>query len=240
MSKMVIAIPARLGSTRLPNKALLDRTGKPLIAHTVERARETGFPVVVVSDSLEVCAAAGHAGAKWCVVKDAWCGTQRVARALQEYPGVFGDVERIINLQMDEPLIEASTLRHLATSVEAYPEAIWTAVALLGAQERQKHDVVKAMVYDDRCSDFVRNISGYIHPRIELRHHIGIYAFSHQLLASLSTRLPSKRATALSLEQLTWLDAGIPIRAVNVTEAPLSINTPEDYELFVEHCVRRA
>lgn len=216
--RIVAAIPARSGSTRLPNKPLQWLGDAPLVVQVwrAVRAAEVADEVVVVTDSAEVEAAIGDAALR----VDAPCrsGTERMARAL-----VGVDCRFVINVQGDQPFVGADLLRPLVEALEAGAE-IATLSAPLEPGDRAEPSRVK-VVCDrrGRALYFSRQaIPGDL--------HVGIYGFRAAVLPRLLDLPRSPLAQAEDLEQLDWLHAGLSITVVPVARAPLSIDTPSDLE----------
>jgi 3-deoxy-manno-octulosonate cytidylyltransferase (CMP-KDO synthetase) len=250
--KVAIILPARLKSTRLPNKLLLDRTGKTVLEHTIARAREAQTVsgglitrVLVAADDEQLIAAARRAGVE-AVMTDPnhASGTDRIAEAatpLQE------DV--IVNLQADEPEIDSQNIctvaRLLLDSDQQTPMAT-LAVPIFDEQTWLKPNIVKvvlggngeALYFSRAPVPFVREAkdgecwqSGG--RRVFGLHHLGIYAYRRAFLLAYKT-LPASRLEKLEkLEQLRALEAGYRIRLAIVDQNPPGIDTPEDYEAFV-------
>lgn len=129
MTKVLGIIPARLASTRLPRKVLLDRTGKPLIQHVWEGAtacRAIG-KVVVATDAEEVAVAVKRFGGEAVLTSPACAsGTDRVAEAARHYPGF----DIVVNIQGDEPEMSPEPLTALVQGMLAKPAAIMGTIAV--------------------------------------------------------------------------------------------------------------
>ena len=223
-----IAIPARLESTRLPDKPLRLAGGKPLIQHTVEAVAGRDFNVVVVTDSDAVVSAVPSNVHVIHHMEPAWCGTQRIAHAAQKFlTNMWGSV--IINLQADEPEIQFSDLLNLMLVTATSKSGIATLVAPLDNHLESDSSVVKAITVLGKCVDFRRTGA----PPGSM-HHVGVYGFKKDVLLKLGKLKQSKRSRDHSLEQLTWLDNSWSIDAVQIGKAPRSINTEADYEAWAE------
>jgi 3-deoxy-manno-octulosonate cytidylyltransferase (CMP-KDO synthetase) len=229
---VVAAIPARLGSKRLPNKPLLNKTDKPLIVHAVEQAEEASAidAVVVVTDAVEiadVCASHGTMVIQF--DSDAWCGTVRIAEAIEKEM-LGGDI--IVNIQCGEPLIEPKTLDDLVELTKNLDDKqVSTIVAPLSSvADFANKNITKADVtYANECYTFGR--AGWFARAYQ---HVGVYGFKKKTLMQVG-KLPQSRSSKVqSLEQLTWLDFDYRIKALEIAKAPLSINVQEDYDKFVE------
>jgi 3-deoxy-manno-octulosonate cytidylyltransferase (CMP-KDO synthetase) len=243
--RSLIAIPARLASTRLPEKLLRADTGMPLIAHTVRAARrasEIGCgPVWVVCDDRRIADAATAAGAEaLCIEEYCNSGTERIARALHLMP----EVDFVVNLQADEPEMPADWIEECLRRLEASDAAVSTIAVRAGesADELDSPNVVKvvtdhagnALYFSRALIPFVR--AGGVNPVPRALRHVGLYAYRAEFLKSLETLPASSLEDAECLEQLRFLQCGVKMRVVEVS-APLTpftgIDSFEDYEHFV-------
>jgi len=245
--KVLAAIPARLGSKRLPNKPLLNATGMPLVVHTARNVARANLlnDVYVVTDSSLIFEQCFDYGVKATVFDfDAWCGTVRIAEAVRR--GLV-DAEVILNVQCDEPCVPPSALDELITLVEAADDrTIGTIVGpLTSVGQWADENLVKADCdYGGWCHHFAR--SGWF---TRAHGHVGVYGFKRQTLLAAAELPQSDASKVWSLEQLSWIchdknhtspvncvdNAPFKIRAVFAPELPLSVNTAEDYQLFVQY-----
>ncbi|WP_296000739.1 3-deoxy-manno-octulosonate cytidylyltransferase [Rugamonas sp.] len=244
----IVIIPARLASTRLPNKPLADLGGKPMVVRVAERARAAGAARIIVATDHEAIRAACEAhGMEVCMTRaDHPSGTDRiaeVARALRLAPDAV-----VVNLQGDEPLIEPSLLREAAALIGADVPMATCAHPLHDAADAFNPNVVKVVLdkngralYFSRATipwardafaqDKTALPSGYVPLR-----HIGLYAYRNDFLQSYSGLAVSPLEAIEALEQLRVLWHGYPI-AVHVTAtAPAAgVDTPEDLERVRGH-----
>jgi len=118
-----VVIPARLASTRLPGKPLLDIAGKPMIQHVYERVISSGAEnVVIATDHVDVARVAGQFGATVCMTSVSHrSGTERLSEVI-ELMGWSGD-EIIVNVQGDEPLIPQALIKQVATNLNNNADA---------------------------------------------------------------------------------------------------------------------
>lgn len=221
--RIVAAIPARAGSTRLPAKALADLGGLPLAARVWRAVVAAGVAdaVYVVTDADAIEDAVRAAGGLVLRV-DAPCrsGTERVARAIADLPVA---PTFVLNVQGDEPFVGADLLRPLVAALEA-GAAIATAAAPLPPGDAARRDKVK-VVRDARGEALY-----FSRAAIPGDLHVGLYGFRAEVLAGLTALPRSALATAEDLEQLDWLHAGLKIAVADVPRAPLSIDTADDLE----------
>jgi 3-deoxy-manno-octulosonate cytidylyltransferase (CMP-KDO synthetase) len=239
-----ILIPARLASTRLPNKLLLDRTGKPLIQHTFESASRAtltdGIGVATDHESIQRVVEE-FGGRAWMTDPDLPSGTDRIAAVAEE----LADVDIIVNVQGDEPEISADAIDTVIRSL-AENDAVNMSTLATPIRDRKILD-------DPSCVKVVRNRQGRAmyfsrsvipHPREwddELLIadpplfllHLGIYAYRRDFLLQLASLPTSKLETTEKLEQLRVLELGHSIQVGVVNDSAVGIDTADDYEAFV-------
>lgn len=232
-------IPARLASTRLPDKPLADIAGKPMVVRVAERAAGAGaVQVVVAADHpriLEACAAHGvHA---LLTRADHASGSDRLAEACEQL-GLDGD-DIVVNLQGDEPLIEPALIAQCAALLPAHPDcAVGTAAHPIADPADYTNPNVVKVVCDaaGRALYFSRApipcwrdaAAGRLPEPAPLR-HVGLYAYR----AGFLRRFPSLAAAPLerleALEQLRVLWHGERIAVLVTPHAPgAGVDTPED------------
>jgi len=251
---VVIAIPARLSSTRLARKMLLAETGRPLVEHTWRAAlgSRRAARVVVVTDSAEIAAAVrGFGGEALMTSPEAPSGTARIVEAL----GRIGPADVVVNVQGDEPELDPAAIDAAVELLDRCPTA---GVATLVTRLRRVADLhdpsaVKAVltpwrdgavavpgawraVYFSRAAvPAARDFSAALldaDPPLYWQ-HVGLYACRRAVLERWH-ELPESRLAALeSLEQLRVVEAGIPIAAAAIDHAARGIDTPQDYAAFV-------
>ena len=222
-------VPARLNSTRLPRKILADLNGKPLIAHVMGRALEAKSldKVILAVDSEETIKALEQYDFDMVLTSsDHVSGTDRIAEVIEGIP----DAEIIINIQGDEPLIEADVIDSLVDSFNDSTVNISTIVSTkLTVSDLLNPNVVKAIVneYQDAI-EFKRNIFD-----LEIGgvyRHVGIYGFRRESLISFTKLDPSVREIESRLEQLRALDNGMSIRATVTNYDSHSVDTQADLD----------
>lgn len=236
--KVSIVIPARLESSRLPGKVLLDLGGKPMLQHVWERARlmTEAAEVVIATDADAVRERATAWGAKVMMTSpDCPNGTARAASLLDQLAGEF-----IINLQGDEPLMEPGLLDALVAAWRTHGGDVVTAVRLIEDQaELFNPNVVKVVRgQDSRALLFSRATIPYVrdYPKedwLTRQHfwaHIGVYGFTRKTLADYANWPVGKLETVEKLEQLRFLERGCMIRVVETDYRPVGVDTPEDLE----------
>ncbi|MHC4550552.1 MAG: 3-deoxy-manno-octulosonate cytidylyltransferase [Planctomycetota bacterium] len=228
---VLLVIPARLGSTRLPRKVLLRETGKYLVQHVHERAvRVAGADEVVVAtdDPAVVAAVESFGGRAVLTSPDHPSGSDRAAEVARA-----GTASLVVNLQADEPEIDPDDVAALIEAMTPETEMGTLVHAGLTAAEQADPAVVKAVVAKGWAVDFTRE------PAPGALRHLGIYAFRADFLQRYTRLPPTAREQERQLEQLRALDHGHRIRAVAARHASCGIDTPEEYAEFVSRCRAR-
>jgi 3-deoxy-manno-octulosonate cytidylyltransferase (CMP-KDO synthetase) len=232
---VLIVIPARLGSTRLPNKPLLSLGGKPLICRVLERANQIPDVdrVVVATDSNEVAQAVNAAGGEALLTRENLAsGTDRVAAVVAR--SEFTGYDIVVNLQGDEPFIPIGAITGAIERVQQ-GDAIGTAAAPLDPALRDDPNRVKVVFTEaGRALYFSRAAVPHLRETENQDdaawwQHIGVYAYRPDVLLRLASIPASALERTERLEQLRALEAGYSIGvALLPTEAPSGIDTPED------------
>ncbi|HPF60770.1 MAG: 3-deoxy-manno-octulosonate cytidylyltransferase [Gemmatimonadetes bacterium] len=232
---VLIVIPARLGSTRLPRKPLQLLAGAPLITRVAERARALpGIDhVVVATDAAEVADVVTPLGIEVVMTRsDHESGTDRVAAVVNREP--FRGFDLIVNLQGDEPFLPAAAIQGAIDRVRR-GDAIGTAAAPLDPARRDDPGVVKVVCNaQSRAMYFSRLPIPAVRDPADLPHgrwwqHLGVYAFQRDVLLRLAAMPPSHLERVERLEQLRALEAGFPIGVAFLDRpAAAGIDTPAD------------
>ncbi len=240
---IIAIIPARLTSTRLPNKVLLSDTGKPLIAHVVESVqRSTSLNrVVVAADDQRIVDALADFEVQ-CVLtdKDHPNGTSRLAQAAQLLN--VSDEDVIVNVQGDEPELDP---RMIDAAVDAFVrsgESMGTLVSpLQPGDEVEDPNLVKVVTRrgDDgvhRAIYFSRSVVPHDRDKrgVEYLKHAGLYVYRPELLQHFVSWPISPLESIEQLEQLRAIEAGVGISVAIEAFVHKGIDTPSDYQAFVE------
>jgi 3-deoxy-manno-octulosonate cytidylyltransferase (CMP-KDO synthetase) len=230
---LLILIPARMGSTRLPGKPLADIGGQPMIVHVLRRAQEARLgPVAVATDSPEIAQAVERAGGQAVMTRtDHASGSDRISEALDRLDPQ-GHVGRVLNVQGDLPTIAAEDLRAVLEPLDDPAVDIATLAAeITSAAEKTNPNVVKVVGSPLgprrlRALYFTRATA----PAGEgpLYHHIGLYAYRRAALKRFVALPPSPLERREKLEQLRALEAGMRIDVVIVGGVPLGVDTAHE------------
>jgi 3-deoxy-manno-octulosonate cytidylyltransferase (CMP-KDO synthetase) len=234
--KPIILIPARLASTRLPNKPLADIAGQPMIVRVWQQAVAAGLgPVVVAAAEREIASAIESAGGR-CVLTDPNLpsGTDRIHAALKAVdPDGAHDV--VVNLQGDLPALDPAYVKSVVEVLGPTGADIATLAAEIDdPADYENPSVVKPVVVWDVTGKRGRALY-FTRARAPsgdgpLFHHVGIYAFQRAALSRFVALPPSPLEKREKLEQLRALEAGMSIAVARVDSVPLSVDTPADLE----------
>ncbi len=233
-TRVVIVIPARYGSTRLPGKPLVALAGLPMIQRVYERARaaEKAQRVIVATDDERIVRVVeGFGGEARLTRSDHRTGTERVAEVAAQVDG-----EVFVNVQGDEPLLDPKAVDTAIGALLEEPEA---KIATVATPIRVPADImdpnaVKVVVdFDDNALYFsrgpipwVRDTSG----KARARHmkHLGLYVFQREALLEYPTLPQGELERIEQLEQLRWMENGWKIRVAEVEHDAISVDVPED------------
>lgn len=232
-SRNVVLIPARLRSTRLPDKPLAMIRGEPMIVHVWRRAMEAGLGPVIVACAEPAIAAAIEAVGGRAVLTDPELpsGTDRIYAALQEVDPDRA-FDRVINLQGDMPTLDPSCLHDVLAPFELSGIEIATlADATDDENDRTDPNTVKAIISFrgpglGEALYFTRANAPWGEGPVY--HHIGLYAFTRPALERFAALPPSPLERREKLEQLRALENGMRIGVKLVEAVPFGVDTPAD------------
>jgi 3-deoxy-manno-octulosonate cytidylyltransferase (CMP-KDO synthetase) len=248
--KAVAIIPARYDSVRLPGKALLEISGKPMICWVAERAlaARNVTSVIVATDDERIFDAVKRSGFEAAMTRvDHASGTDRIAEVAE----TLDNADIIVNVQGDEPTISPETIDAAVAALESDPECgiATTWEEMESASDVLSPDVVKIVVDEnDRALYFSR--SAVPHPRDEVRRfgslqkalendaallarfrkHTGLYVYRREVLLAMARWPQTALERMESLEQLRALQHGVKIKAIKATTSSIGVDTAEDLE----------
>lgn len=249
----IAIIPARYASTRFPGKPLANLNGKPIVQHVYERVSAVVNHTFVATDDERIRAAVELFGGK--VVMTSPTHPSGTDRCFEAYNNIKGEMEGndeddvVINVQGDEPFIDASQLREvmncfcdedtdIATLVKPFaPDAELSALKNPNSPKVVVGKDNTALYFSRSVIPYLRNV-----PEDEwLKHHtfykhIGLYAYRATALRRITAMPQGELEKAESLEQLRWLEAGMKIRVGMTHVETIGIDTPDDLkraELFI-------
>ncbi len=228
----IIVIPARLASTRLPNKVLADIAGAPMIVRVMERAQASAVgPVLIAAAEQATIDAVTAAGGQAVLTDpDLPSGSDRIMAALRIFDpdGAYGTV---INVQGDLPTLDPQTIADTLDALKADPAAeIATPVAeIVLEEERTNPNVVKAVFGANRRALYFTRATAPSGDGPHY-HHIGLYAYRRAALERFVSLPPGLLEQRERLEQLRALEAGMTIAIAVVDTVPLGVDTPDHLE----------
>ncbi|AHB47929.1 3-deoxy-manno-octulosonate cytidylyltransferase [Hyphomicrobium nitrativorans NL23] len=236
MTRALIIIPARMASTRLPDKPLADIEGEPMIVHVWRKAHDAAMGrVVVAADSDEIVNAVRSAGGEAMITRpDHVSGSDRIFEALSRIdPESEADI--VVNLQGDLPTIDPALIRECASALDVKgPDIATLAAEITDPDERTNPNVVKIvgtpLPEKNRLRALYFTRATAPHGDGPLFHHIGLYAYRRTAIERFVSLPPSYLETREKLEQLRALEDGMRIDVAIVDTVPLGVDTPDDLE----------
>jgi 3-deoxy-manno-octulosonate cytidylyltransferase (CMP-KDO synthetase) len=236
--KIVGIIPARYASTRFPGKPLLQLNGKTMIQRVYEGVKKSNkfTEVIVATDDARIYEEVTRFGGSVRMTRDNHqSGTDRCAEIAKDFP----EMDVVINIQGDEPLVDYRQLEQLVAAFEQPT----THIATLGIRTNSTEDLhnpnrIKIVVnhahkalYFSRSAipNFSNNTGNPIEKYTFLK-HIGLYGYRNETLQQISALQPTQLEQIESLEQLRWLYHGYEIQVVETTIETPNIDVPEDVQ----------
>ncbi|HEU4933838.1 MAG TPA: 3-deoxy-manno-octulosonate cytidylyltransferase [Pyrinomonadaceae bacterium] len=254
MNCTVAIVPARLASTRLPGKALIDIAGKPMVCWVAERARlaRNVDRVIVATDSQQIVDAVRSCGFEAVLTSPHHTsGTDRVA----EVAAQISDAEIIVNVQGDEPLISPETIERavdvMAAEISKQDGAgiVTTWEPIDSLDDLLNPDLVKVVLNENEMAVYFSR-SPMPYPRDaakrhgspeaalisepelfkNFRKHTGLYVYRRNVLLEFTKWPPSRLEQIEALEQLRALEHGVKIKVVKACSSSTGVDTAEDLE----------
>jgi 3-deoxy-manno-octulosonate cytidylyltransferase (CMP-KDO synthetase) len=234
----VAIIPARLASTRLPGKVLIDIHGKPMLWHVWQRVCQARHiaAVYVATDSPEVQEAVKQWGGNALMTSPACCsGTERIASIIDTIAGDF-----VINVQGDEPLIAPAMLDKM---IEYWHTMVCDLITpiyrITNLDDLQNPNIVKvARAANGRALYFSRSPIPHTRDypqahwldRTAYWGHVGVYGYSRTILQEYPTLPEGALEVVEKLEQLRLLESGYHIQTIETNYHPVAIDTEADLQ----------
>jgi len=232
--KVIVVIPARYGSTRLPGKPLVSLAGKPMVQRVYERAKlaKCVHQVIVATDDDRIVKAVEAFGGEARMTRtDHRTGTERVAEVAAHVEG-----EVFVNVQGDEPLLDPVAVDRAVGSLLEEPAASISTVAtpIKTPADIMDPNVVKTVLdFDGNALYFsrgpipwVRDTTSKVH--VHYWKHLGLYVFRRDALLEYPTLPQGELERIEQLEQLRWMENGWKIRVAEVEHDAVSVDVLED------------
>ena len=240
--KFTVIVPARLASTRLPNKPLADIHGLPMVVRVAQRAAlSEAFQVVVAADSLEIVKACEEHGVRVLLTQmNHPSGSDRLAEASQLLG--LGPQDLVVNVQGDEPLIDPQLINAVAELLVKRPHASMSTAAheIHDVAEFINPNVVKVVIDQSQVAMYFSRApipwwrDGFANgvltlPQPAPLRHIGIYGYRVGFLQSFPKLSPAPVEQGEALEQLRalWDGHKIAVHVSNNAPGP-GVDTPDD------------
>ncbi len=229
--RKIVVIPARLASTRLPNKLMLPYKGMPIVKHVLENAVGSGADYVFLasSDDELLNVAKGTYGANCFPIKTVECnnGTQRVVKAMRDFGLREDDI--VINLQADNPQLGSDLIDELFDILRQKEDCDIATFARKTVHFAEPSVVKVVLDEKNRAMYFSRSPIPY-GAEVCLE-HVGIYGFKRRFFDEYDN-IMNMGFGRENLEQLAWMHHGLKIVVSVVNYEGISIDTKDDYDLL--------
>ena len=232
--KTLIIIPSRLSATRLPGKPLLKINGLSIISHVMKKAimADIGEVYVAAEDQEIIDDVKKNGGQAVLTGKDHKTGTDRIFEAINKLGK--NDIELVINLQGDEPLMNIEDIKNLHSKMIKTKSQLGTLASNISNKNLlEKKDVVK-VVTREKLNDFnfpeAKNFNRKLVNEVQNSyHHLGIYCYQLETLKRFVSFDQSPNEIDNKLEQLRAIDNQIKINVALAKESPIGVDTEEDF-----------
>ena len=223
--RVCIIIPSRLGSSRFPNKPLVDISGKSMIQRVYEKCKLTSADYVIVSTEDQLIYDHVKSFGECHLTPKFENGTLRVCYTAENLDNRF---DFIINVQGDQPFIDEGFLQTMINKLTSiYPGTILTGASEISDDQLKDINSVKLIGANSGVvKAFTR--SPFFSRIDHLYKHVGIYALHSFNIEEIAALMPSNLSSRESLEQIRWMEEGFTIKYLICYVDPLSIDTPED------------
>jgi 3-deoxy-manno-octulosonate cytidylyltransferase (CMP-KDO synthetase) len=242
--KTIVVIPARLNSSRLPNKVLLDLKGKTVVQRVYEQALKAGNidQVYIATDSQKVFKSCQKFTQNIILTETKHeSGTDRIAEAVSQI-----DCDHVINVQGDEPFIAAQLIEQVANALDGHRVKMSSAMHRIEQVSDLKNpNIVKVTVSNNKEAlyfsrsiiphhrdewESLLNHHTHIPNALNFYRHLGIYGYSKNFLIEFSKMQPTYLERLEKLEQLRALESGFSIQMIETSHHSIGIDTWDDYE----------
>ncbi|MDI6751832.1 MAG: 3-deoxy-manno-octulosonate cytidylyltransferase [bacterium] len=226
--KIIGVIPARFSSTRFPGKVLADLWGKPMLWWTYNQAIKALPNIIITTDDERVKNVAEDFGADVVMTSPSHpSGTDRVAEAVSNI-----DVDMVINIQADEPLIPPEMIRQVTELLNEQGVFMATLRKKIEKKEAEDHNIVKVVCdIEDYALYFSRSAIPY---NGDFYKHIGIYGYKKDFLMDFVKLSPTPLEKQERLEQLRALEHGYRTKVGLTRHNSISVDTQEDLDVILK------
>tara|TARA_Y100000817_G_scaffold221400_1_gene174815 strand:- start:148 stop:882 length:735 start_codon:yes stop_codon:yes gene_type:complete len=232
--KTLIIIPSRLSATRLPGKPLLKINGLSIISHVYNKAVEAKIgEVFVATEDQEIIDDVHHNGGQAILTRNTHkTGTDRIFEALQKV--AKSDIELVMNIQGDEPMININDIRNLHNQMIKTKFDFGTLASKIKNKNLYlNQNVVKVTTKESLETSTFPQAKNFMRRSTDLYeniyHHLGVYCYRSEVLKRFVSLDQSKNEKNSKLEQMRALDNNIEINVAFATSSPIGVDTEEDY-----------
>ena len=232
--KTLVIIPSRLSASRLPGKPLLKINGLSIISHVYKKAQEADIgDVFVAAEDQEIVEDVKKNGGEAILTsKNHKTGTDRIYEALIKLGRE--DVELVMNLQGDEPLMNTEDIQNLNSQMIDTKRDLGTLAAKINDKKIfENHNIVKVITEESldvlkfpQALNFIRKLDK---GNSKAYHHLGIYCYNVEILKKFISFKQSQNEIKNKLEQLRALDNNININVALAKSSPIGVDTEEDF-----------
>ena len=232
--KTLVIIPSRLSATRLPGKPLLKINGLSIISHVFKKALEADIgEVYVATEDKEIMQDVHSNGGQAILTGNTHkTGTDRIFEALNKLGK--SDIELVMNLQGDEPLMNIDDIRELHTQMIKSKSSLGTLASnILDKDLYQNENIVKVITKENLNKTEFPEAINFMRKSIDteknIYHHLGIYCYQLKTLENFVSLSQSQNEVEYRLEQLRALDNNIKINVTLAKKSPIGVDTKEDF-----------
>ncbi len=232
--KTLVIIPSRLSASRLPGKPLLKINGLSIISHVYKKAQEANIgEVFVAAEDPEIIEDVKKNGGEAILTNNNHkTGTDRIYEAFVKLGRT--DIDLIMNLQGDEPLMNIEDIQNLNKHMIRTKRDLGTLAAKIGNKKVfENHDIVKVITEESldytkfpRAINFMRKLDK---ENNQTYHHLGIYCYNVEILKRFISLKQSQNEIENRLEQLRALDNNINVNVALAKSSPIGVDTKEDF-----------
>ena len=232
--KTLVIIPSRLSATRLPGKPLLKINGISIISHVFKKAEQANIgDVIVATEDQEIIDDVKKNGGQAVLTKKKHeTGTDRIYEVLQKFDN--SNIDLIMNLQGDEPLMNIEDIRNLNEQMIKNGSQLGTLASKIKDQTLYENENIVKVLTNKKLDNsnfpeainFVRKI---FENSENIYHHLGIYCYKKETLKNFVSFNQSSNELNNKLEQLRALDNNIKINVALAKSSPIGVDTKEDF-----------
>jgi len=234
MNRTIIIIPSRMAASRLKGKPLLEINNVPIICHVLNKAKETGLEAIVATEDKEIVTAIEqNGGGKVILTENHKTGTDRIFEAFKKLK--IKNVDYILNLQGDEPMIDPKDIINLNKLMIKNNSDIGTLASEIKKDTMLTNENIVKVITEKKLknNNFVKALN-FLRKDLKkensnIYHHIGIYCYKVSVLEKFINLDQTKNEIKNRLEQLRALDNNIKINVALAESSPIGVDTKEDY-----------